>query len=409
MARCYLVSFCLLSIALSVTHARGEPPLLVRPTEFKNISGVDYAGLLESATRVKTAQILIADYELIKKDFPALATKSDAQIDRWLLAQTAYFTKEQAEVGHLTGIQTRISIDAGDTKYVLRPKDYGRAAVIKTDQGLIDVKGFGSKTPRLESHANGLAETAESLREYYFTKAVKKIFHDADAPFNVVDSYGVIDWGFEQFDYRTRNPYRSGAILRQAHVRNFEHAIAQGQVSNLITKQVENILRPYGMTSAVPRILNNFTVDALNVQGTADQRFIFDFGGYRVQDRFDRRVIPLLGYSSHIKESPEKISTFYKPTDPEAPQINPDKHFNFQRWNGAGYQPEKEAVWLESRKLVEEINQGIPISAVRAKAQAKLDELLELNTKISRPLNTDSVCGIKFFRRIFSLDQNLHP
>ena len=44
---------------------------------------------------MKTAKVLIADYELLKKDFPQISSKNEEEINEWLLDQVAYLAEGQ--------------------------------------------------------------------------------------------------------------------------------------------------------------------------------------------------------------------------------------------------------------------------------------------------------------------------
>ena len=49
-------------------------------------------GDFEEAVFVDSANVVLADYTLLRKDFPHLASASDATIDAWILSQCASMT-----------------------------------------------------------------------------------------------------------------------------------------------------------------------------------------------------------------------------------------------------------------------------------------------------------------------------
>src|SRR5438477_598594 len=98
----------------------------------------------EKVARVKTARVVVADYALIRRDFPSTEKMTDPQIDAWLLDKTAYISIPQIRQAK---VNTEISYDLFDTKEVYRPIGYGRAWVAQADGKLFDVKGGGSLDP----------------------------------------------------------------------------------------------------------------------------------------------------------------------------------------------------------------------------------------------------------------------
>src|SRR4051812_49122974 len=52
------------------------------------------------AYRIKSAKVILADYELLRRDFPTLFEAfSNAQIDKWLVKNAALMAKTQVEKG----------------------------------------------------------------------------------------------------------------------------------------------------------------------------------------------------------------------------------------------------------------------------------------------------------------------
>ncbi len=257
----------------------------------RNIEDVNKNSEPEEFVRLTNARILIADYDLIRKDFIFLRNKSNEEIDKWLLDNTAYISKKQA---NQSVVNTDIPIsDEVITAY--RPPRYGRAIVFEVDnpdsqtiEGLIDVKGTGSLDPGHGSHSDGLATLGEVVREYIYERAMREIVKDSGLKNKVVGSYAVVDPGF---DVKHANGATSpaGFYLRQAHGRNKREWLPSG-----IRVKVQNVLRSYGID---PKS---------NIQGTRENH-IFDFGHYIVRDDLDNldksKSLPfhLWGYNKDLE------------------------------------------------------------------------------------------------------------
>ena len=97
--------------------------------------------------RLANASVLIADYDLIRADFPTTVDLSNPQIDEWLLKHVGYISDSQADQ---TFVNTPISV-TGEERYAHRPPRYGRALVYEMfdpadankQVGLTDAKGVG--------------------------------------------------------------------------------------------------------------------------------------------------------------------------------------------------------------------------------------------------------------------------
>jgi len=365
--------------AIFFAHALvyAEPPVLKPAQSYVEVLNGNAVTSLAIAYRVPTARVLIADYALIRKDFPQTHAMTNAEIDQWLLDQSGYLAKGQIELGEKAGVNSEISYDPKDRKDVLRPPQYDRALVFEAQGGgLIDGKGFGASAPRLDSHANGLMETYQSVREYLYTKATKAIFKHADAAYNVVDAYAVIDWGFDVHEYgESGKSYRAGAILRQAHVRDLtDEVTAQGQLPRRETEAVERILRNYGMTSGATRSLGADTpIEALNVQGTRDRRFIYDFGSFHVEDHFKNPAFMIKDYALHGREiarDPAKYVVF-DPKNPFYPEPDDRLKLSYAEWTGSSQRSE-EAIRKKIQGITEKLDHGKSLPEVRGELQALL-------------------------------------
>lgn len=239
----------------------------------------------ESAVRVKTAKIVLADYDLIKKDFPETRNMDNDEIDEWLLSNVGYITPQQAEQRI---VNTKISVDKNVKVNVYRPYRYKRALVFKAGQGLIDAKGTGALEPTQGSHSNGLATLGEVVREFIFQRIIQAALDHAGQGDKTIGCYAVIDWGFDVIE-QDGTISRAGAILRQAHRRNTNHVMAVGKML-----RVEKILRRYGITSTGAERDLHFGRDGkpdyrINMQGSKEGGLV-DFGGYRVEKTFTTRA-----------------------------------------------------------------------------------------------------------------------
>jgi hypothetical protein len=275
-------SFVRKSLILVLTTSPFVQAEIANPA--RDIHAINSKSVVTPVDRVKTARIAIVDYDLIKKDFPSLAEKSNAEIDHWILSHTAFISQTQTRQ---TQVNSQIEVGL-EKKTAFRPPDYKRALVFEVAGGMIDGKGFGSSSPYQGDHSNGLATLGEVIREFLYQKMVQKIFDYTGFHRSTVGSYAVLDWGFRvKHSDGTTSP--AGAILRQAHRR-------AGGKSSLLddqsTLEVETLLRKFGVTSA--GAYRERSTEMLNIQGTQDGAII-DFGGYLVVEKFDKMGTPFYG------------------------------------------------------------------------------------------------------------------
>src|SRR5688500_10478333 len=124
----FLLFFAALNLACSAdVHADIKNPV-------RTIRSVSLLSVKTKIKKVTTARIVFVDYSLIKKDFPQLTQKTDAEIDAWLLSQTAFIAETQAQQNI---VNTQILVEDGQ-HIAFRPPDYKRALVFEVDGGLID-------------------------------------------------------------------------------------------------------------------------------------------------------------------------------------------------------------------------------------------------------------------------------
>ncbi len=251
-----------------------------RKTPVREISQIGVPSQANPMLRVGTARILLADYGLIKKDFPFTTQWSNERIDAWLLDQTGYVSESQIKSPN--GVNSAVAT-RGDIHQAYRPAGYGRGAVYPVASpvdgkpfGLIDAKGTGAIDPKQVSHGSGLMSAGEGLREFFYEKYVAGVLAHQKSDWSTVGTYAVIDWGFDEI-HTDGSKVPAGAVLRQAHER------VQGRpglqyLTGGDARAVELSLREYGMTSTGDSVIKNGK-HYTNLQGTTDQKLI-DFGHF---------------------------------------------------------------------------------------------------------------------------------
>lgn len=261
------------------------------------IENVHPSSVEEEVIKLSQAKIVIADYDLIRLDFPEMANKTNPEIDQWLLDQTAYISKPQAAQ---TTVNTSIPINEGRRK-AFRPPHYGRALVYNMNHpetgqqiGLMDVKGAGALNPGQRDHGNGIATLGESLREFVWENMMRDVLADAGLENKTVGSYAVIDPGFDLV-HADGSTSRAGFYIRQGHNRVPDHPGAWLPETDRM--RLQGILHRYGIDPN------------RNIQGTV-KHDLFDFGHFIVRDDLPtteaEKQIPfnLWGYNKSIQADP---------------------------------------------------------------------------------------------------------
>lgn len=233
--------------------------------------------------KVHTAKVVVADYPLLKRDFPELLSLSYEEIDQWLIDNTAFIAQTQITRGQKRGVNGEIKTEE-HIRNAFRPALYGRALVFKAGSGLIDVKGSGARDPSLDSDSNGLLDLYEAVYEYGMEKIVHMIFEHSQSDYETIENYGVISldfWNKEKLEGREKT---SGLLLRQAHKRAGDNWTCMDPQRSL---KIELLLRRYGVTSVG-------AVDHINIQGSVanqvDGDAIVDFCSYSIHRRFDEPI-----------------------------------------------------------------------------------------------------------------------
>lgn len=90
----------------------------------------------EKVLGLEGARVVVADYDLIRRDFPELRELGHHEIDQWLLSNTAYMSVPQTKQ---EGANTKIEVN-GNQRSAYRPPQYGRALVFQADSPFEDEK-----------------------------------------------------------------------------------------------------------------------------------------------------------------------------------------------------------------------------------------------------------------------------
>lgn len=248
-------------------------PLYLNATEYdsaiRTIEEITDSADQQRVLKLQNARILIADYELIKADFPSTKHLSNPEIDEWILKYVGYISDTQADQ---TYVNTQIPV-TGEERVAHRPPRYGRALVYEmfdpadpTKQvGLIDAKGVGAIKPRQKDHGNGIATLGEAIREYVYEKMVNEVMAEEKTGHKTIGSYAVIDPGFDVV-HQDGSQSPAGFYLRQAHHRNSSEYIRGGN-----ELKIQKALAKYGIDAAG------------NHQGSSSENLL-DFGHYVVRD-----------------------------------------------------------------------------------------------------------------------------
>ncbi len=255
--------------ALVVALGACPPCYAQQKDPVRTIQGLGRYSAVDSLRRpvraLTQARVALADYALLRRDFPMLEGSSEEAIDRWLLKQAGYISVPQTRQRQ---VNAEIPSDAS-TVSGYRPSDYGRALIFEAksqdgDQvvGLIDSKGAGAEIPQQRHHRNGLATLGECLREFILENGIREALRNAGLTVSTVGSYAVIDAGFDMI-HPDGSRSRAGLYLRQGHGRN-----ATGPLS-ITPAGLEQILNRYGI------------VTGGNVQLTGNGN-IYDFGHYAI-------------------------------------------------------------------------------------------------------------------------------
>lgn len=199
---------------------RREPERLPFPPGLRIRSRDDYREQTlaeEDFHQLEGARVVFAEYDLLRDDFaPRFAAEDRTGIDRWLIEHAAIMSRAQAAQ---TVVNTPIAVSRRLVR-AYRPPCYGRAAVVDTGDGWIDVKGVGvapGAVPAHDEHSTGLLTLTKGVQEVLFERLVAAALCRAGGC-TVVPSYALLDLGF---DVRGADGVRDRAcaIVRRAHAR----------------------------------------------------------------------------------------------------------------------------------------------------------------------------------------------
>ena len=229
--------------------------------------------------RLGEAQVLFVDHQALRHDFPRLRHKTDQAVEAWFLRQGAWLSHPQAIQNK---VNTRVAADLQDTQAAWRPPRYGRAAIVRTDDGsgLLDLKGVGVRPgvePRLAAYGNGLCVLPELLRGVVMNWMIDAIFARAAPDLWTMPVYGILDLGFHVIRPSGRGSAPAALMVRRAHnrPRGGAELPLQGRPIERVKFEIEALLRSYGLTST-----NAGT--RLTLQGSGQDRQVF-YGGARVR------------------------------------------------------------------------------------------------------------------------------
>ena len=316
----------------------------------RNIQQIDSNAPEETVVNVKTARVLVADYALLRADFPEVRGFSNEQIDQWLLNTAGKIAISQAKQEVVNSpIQHDDSPD-----HAYRPRGYGRGLIFKTPGGgLIDAKGSGAVAPSPGHHSDGLATTGESLREYAVEKMVSKTLKKAGSKTDTLGCYAVIDWGFE-VKHEDGSTSPAGSVLRQAEKRE---TLMLTNHDIKAAFELESTLRHFGITTAGDK--RGVSWEALNIQN-GKSRSLIDFGAYLIVDHFQASAIPY-DISKNELKSETGISAFtvLDPKDPTFPQPDPKHRIPMSEW-GADHRmdPKSDQIWRTAHELADGFRHG---------------------------------------------------
>ena len=271
------------------------------------------------------SRLIFADYQAIRKDYPSFADLSDHEIEKWLINNLSYmastqlfpldfsdlinrYPEEHIDIHLLSQLLndgkdlsgrrhdflcehsfklkqeergdalSRFIYDIEDSKSILRPYRYGRAAYI--DAGyegasqVFDVKGLGAIEPSMKDHRSGLARIDDIIYEILFQKYLQRIFQLEASEFTTIEMYAVLALD-NKIDGKT-----AGLLVRRPSNRYLKE---MSQLRSAI--EVEGLLRHWGITSIHPNEIRKFgekVYSATNVQGAIDHKSLIDFSHYRL-------------------------------------------------------------------------------------------------------------------------------
>lgn len=353
----------------------------------------------ETVLQLSNARIIMADYKLIRQDFPEVAKYSDRQIDEWLVKNTGYMSIQQVAQ---QDVNYKIPV-TGKATTAYRPREYGRAHVFKAGNGLIDVKGSGGIDPHMGFERTGLATLGEVIREFLMEKLVSRVFQDI-GKYETVPCYAVMDPGFTTRMQGSRaHDVPAGMILRRAHTRHHVGVIGEREredpvvLPNETQLEIELALRKYGITSTIDlypgRYKNKLAGDQLNIQGD-NNGAVVDFAGFRIKSHFERPIYYTYDSSGNAVVSERDVAVW--PKDSRFVQPQSSIRIPLKLWGTESGQ-ENDNPFLWSEELAESLGRGEaqPKDALTHwhNMMDPVDYLLRRSAHAAKPLRCEAIFG----------------
>lgn len=316
------------------------------------------------AVAVEGAEVVLADYALLRQDFPdQLGELGDDGIRQWLLTHTALMRVEQlnASVQEME-LHTAIPVDEDRTRALhssgrkqYAPFFYGRAMIIEVPGGFIDAKGTGAAAPSLKDHSSGVMRLGGmgAIDEAIYERLTWEVLQLVGSPISTVRTYAVLRLPVslipsEELDEgRTgwasnvsKTTHTLGIYLRQVH-RKCHDSVFSLACNNLV-RHFEHTVRPFGLTSTInytsfhrqPHLSSDDIADSRNHWAFAPMQCSFnsdivDFGSYSTRSAFTRK---LAQYSLLTSSAAEKYASPPIMTAEESPQPDSCYAVDFDHW-----------------------------------------------------------------------------
>lgn len=293
----------------------------------KDLAMMDYDALEDGWIKLKKASVLVADYQLIKHDFPELKEKTDLEINEWLINATGYLSEGQlsriTEGGDQYGLMDiqdlndYLDMSRQDTKIGVRMRGGGRAISFFADNQvhfeegravskMIEVKGGGTTKlqPEIPKKATGFLCLVDAFKEFAYQKLIQRIAELEKQNWATVQYYAILDTGIKYKD-DVINPAtgykgdRCGLVLRQRQSRIVSvwdevvyYSVARHlQIGSKIGREMRAALIKYGVSSEqLPQVLVDKDVENLkgnlegdwNIQADAPFTHMIDFSHWFV-------------------------------------------------------------------------------------------------------------------------------
>jgi len=231
----------------------------------------------ERMWRLRDARVVLADYDLLQRDFPELQAAAnrlpgrgaarrravESLIDRWLVSIAAVASQPQVRQ---TLVNSEIPV-TGELVRCHRPPGYGRACIVPVKSegsgtsaaAYLDVKGVGVATgrrPRPEPHADGLIDLDVVFNEVILQRLIEAVLRRAGGAYGALPFYAILDAGFDMTERWTGYGLaRPAALLVRRFHRRFDfgqdlprrHSFRQH-----VQSEIEFLLRQFGFTSVNP-------------------------------------------------------------------------------------------------------------------------------------------------------------